>query len=101
MSNGKQFHDRRLGVICCGHVFRREREVRLVARESDGWQFMCGGADHVRADGKPDGRHIHIGHLLNFDPSLNQLADLPAGWQAERRDTASAWTRTKCGISDA
>jgi hypothetical protein len=97
MSDDNVFHNRRL-VICCGHVFRREREVRLVARESDGWQFMCGGTDHVGPDGKPDGRRIHVGHLLNFDPSLNHLADLPPEWEAERKDADSEWIRTKRGI---
>jgi hypothetical protein len=59
MSDSNQFQER-LGVICCGHVFRREREVKLVVRTSDRRQFMCGGTDHVGADGKPDGKYPFI-----------------------------------------
>jgi hypothetical protein len=100
MSDDNVFHNRRLGVICCGHIFRREREVRLVVRECDGWQFVCGGTDHVGADGKPDGNYVHVRHLVNFDPSLNRLADLPPEWEAERKDATSAWIRTRRVISD-
>jgi len=48
-----------------------------------------------------DGHHVIVGSLLDFDPSLNELADLPAGWEAERKDVASPWIRTKRSGSDA
>lgn len=38
--------------FCCGHVFRREREVKLVLHEKGDWQSMCGGTDHSGPDGK-------------------------------------------------
>jgi hypothetical protein len=93
MSAAHRFQDRRLGVICCGHVFRRQRNVRLVIchKEND-WQFTCGEADHYTA---ADGNFVVIGVLLDFDPSLDEVADLPAGWEAERRDPGSSWIRTK------
>jgi hypothetical protein len=47
-----------------------------------------------------DGHFVHVGALLNFDPSLEQLSDLPPGWEAERHDSGSPWIRTKSGADD-
>jgi hypothetical protein len=59
---------------------------------------MCGGGDHF---GSKDGNWVTVGVLLDFDVSLDQLADLPAGWEAERKDSASPWIRTKSSATDA
>jgi hypothetical protein len=98
MNEVKKFQDRRLGVICCNHVFRREQKVRLVGRPNGNWQFMCGGTDHF---GSNDGNFVIVGVLLDFDPSLDELSDLPPGWEAERRDPASPWIRAKSRAGDA
>lgn len=91
------FKEPRLGVFCCGHVFRREREVKLVAHDDKAdWQFMCGATGHSRTDG----HFVIIEVLLRFDPSLDQLADLPRGWEAERDDSRSPWIRTQSGARD-
>lgn len=93
-----RFDDRRLGVYCCGHVFRRERPVRLVGRADGDWQFVCGDTDH------PDPRepyHVSVGVLLDVDPSLNEIADLPTEWEAERPEPGAVWLRTQYGIPDA
>lgn len=97
MSDTLKFPDYRLGVFCCGHVFRRERPVRLVYRERD-WQFLCGGIDH------PDRSDYHlvcVGALVDFDPKLNELANVPYGWDAERHDPGSPWIRTGSVATDA
>jgi|HubBroStandDraft_2_1064218.scaffolds.fasta_scaffold1050123_1 hypothetical protein len=98
MNEPKKFQDRRLGVICCGHLFRRERKVCLVGRPKGNWQFMCGGTDHFSSN---DGNFVIVGVLLDFDPSLNELSDLPPGWKAARRDADSPWIRTKAEAVDA
>jgi hypothetical protein len=97
MNETVRFPNRRIGVICCGHVFRRKRKALLVAREGVDWQFTCGGGDHYSSK---DGDHVMLGVLLNFDPSLDELADLPTGWEAERKDSDSPWIRTKSGARD-
>jgi hypothetical protein len=75
MMNATGFREPRLGVFCCGHVFRREREVKLVLHEKEDWQFMCGGADHFGADGN----FVLVKVLLNFDPSLDEVATCQPG----------------------
>jgi hypothetical protein len=98
MSNGPKFLDRRLGVYCCGHVFRRERLVRLVGRQDGDWQFLCGRTDHSDPN---EPYHVSVGVLLDVDPSLNMIADLPGEWEAERQEPGSEWIRTRCGAQDA
>jgi len=87
------FHDHRLGTFCCGHVFRRERPVKLVGRPNgNDWQFICDGTDHSDPD---EPYHVSIGVLLDADPTLHEIADLPIRWEAERREVSSAWIRSK------
>ncbi len=98
MSNGAKFIDSRLGVYCCGHVFRRERLVQLVGRQDGDWQFLCGQTGHTDSN---EPYHVSVGVLLDVDPSLNEIADLPTEWEAERQELGSAWIRTRCGTQDA
>jgi hypothetical protein len=93
-----KFVERRLGVFCCGHVFRRERSVMLVGHQEGDWQFLCGKADHV--DPK-EPYHVSVGILLDVDSSLNDVADLPIDFEAERSQVGSAWIRTRCGANEA
>jgi hypothetical protein len=78
-----------LPAFICSHVFRNERPILLVAHNKNGdWQFLCGEADH--SDG--DIPHIvGVGHVLDRDPSLEELRNLPLGWSAERQDAKSQW----------
>jgi hypothetical protein len=59
---------------------------------------MCGGTDHFSSS---DGNFVMVGVLLDFDPSLHDLSDLPPGSEAERRDHASPWIKTKSRAGDA
>lgn len=98
MNKYKKFIDRRLGVFCCGHVFRRERLVMLVGHQDGDWQFVCGKADHVDPD---EPYHVSLGVLLDVDSSLNEIADLEVNWEAERSKIGSAWIKTRCEANDA
>jgi hypothetical protein len=86
------FQDERMGVYCCGHLFRHERPVLLVVREDGDWQFLCGNVDH---DDPLEPYHVSVGVLLDSDRSLNQIADLPAEWEAERSAIGANWLRTQ------
>ena len=76
-----------VGVLVCGHVFRRESPVLLVCRTGDDWQFLC-GADH---DDIP--KVVGLNHILERDQSLLEVRNLPPEWEAERSDVNSAWRR--------
>jgi hypothetical protein len=85
---------RRLGVYCCGHIFRRERQVLLVSRDDGDWQFLCGDTDHPDPD---EPYHVSFGVLLDYDPTLEAVSDLATDCEAERQSKDDQWTRTKCG----
>lgn len=92
MSNNVKFLDRYLGVFCCSHVFFRQRYVKLIGRQDGDWQFLCGNIDHSDPN---EPYHVSVGVLLDVDPTLNEVANLPEEWEAERDGLGSAWIRTK------
>ena len=86
MSEQVAFRDSRLAVFCCGRLFRRARQAKLVGRPSGGWQFMCGETDHLDPQ---EPYHVSVGVLLDLDPTPNNIADLPPDWEAERVEYGS------------
>ena len=85
-----EFSPTNLGVIVCSHVLEASRPVLLVAHDADGWNFACGRRDHGGAD---DFHVVGVGHLVSRDTSVNDCADLPVGYIAERASETSAWLR--------
>ncbi|WP_210404802.1 hypothetical protein [Hahella sp. CCB-MM4] len=79
-----------LGVFVCPHVFKDTRPVLLVVHEDGEWQCLCGQGDHL-----DDGHLVGMGHLVNRDPSIDDLYDLPEGWEAERESLSHNWLRCK------
>jgi len=76
-------------VITQRHVAKRGAPILYVSHEADGtgWQFL---------DGAPDPQDLavaHMHHLIELDPSLDELFDLPKGWQAWRASSEAAWER--------
>lgn len=77
-------------AFVCSHVFSHTRPVRLVTREGGEWQFLC-GEEH------PEHEIPHVvglNHILEFDPSLEEILDLPNECEAERAAQGSVWIRT-------
>lgn len=91
MTSSLGFPDRQLGVYCCGHVLRGERPILLVDRHDGDWQFLCGNTDHPDTT---EPHHVCVGHLLDRDGTLHEIADLPPEWEAERSSEGSTWIRT-------
>ena len=66
----------------CSHVFENTRPIRLVSRDGWDWQYLCGG-EH---DEEETPSVVGVNHLLERDPTLAELQDLEAEWEAERAD---------------
>lgn len=82
-----------LGAFVCSHVFTDPGQVLYVVHDPDGhWQFLCGG---THRDQVP--RLVGIRHLLEHEPALRELSDLPIGWQAERSSSRAPWRRSALG----
>jgi adenylate cyclase class IV len=77
-------------VITLERILQGESALLLVTHdlEDGAWQFLDGG--HVFDD---DGTVVCLGEMVQFDPSLEALADLPAGWFAWRSAPDQAWQR--------
>jgi hypothetical protein len=61
-----------------------------VSRSGDDWQFLC-GANHPE-DALP--HVVGLGHLVDRDPTLLELARLPEDWEAERASVGDMWRRS-------
>ncbi|MFN0191428.1 MAG: hypothetical protein ACKVP5_05550 [Aestuariivirga sp.] len=79
-----------IAAYVCSHVFENSKPVLLVSRAGGDWQCLCGG-DHA-ADEVPN--VVGLNHLLDRDPSLRELEDLPVDWEAERATTEHKWIKT-------
>jgi adenylate cyclase len=79
-------------VITLERILRGVSPVLLVCHDGDdeGWQFLDG--EHVF---EADGAAVYLGDMLQLDPSLAALGDLPAGWYAWREAPGSPWRRAE------
>ena len=58
--------------------------------EDDGWQFLDGTPPKME-----DALIVSLYSIVQRDPSVASLADLPSGWQAERISANAAWKRAQ------
>lgn len=80
------------GAQTCSHVVEDDRPILLVSREKDGEVLaLCGGEE----DTPESMRDITLDQLINLDPSLIALADMPDGWAALRESLDGDWARSK------
>ena len=64
------------------------RHILEVYHDHEGdWQFLCGTTNDVA-----DLKLVCMGCMLERDPALAKLADLPSGWCAVRDDPQSEWS---------
>jgi hypothetical protein len=79
---------RNLGVFVCAHVGTGGAPILEVAHDEDGdWQFLCGG-DHGEDDNP---MLVCLGHVVDGDPTLNQLAEMCTSHTATRTAPGSPW----------
>lgn len=80
-------------VITTRQVMEQGWPLLLVthdAEEPGGWQFLNGSGD---TDDPANGIHVHVEHVIERDPSVTELADLPPGWRAWRESEDAPWVR--------
>ncbi len=76
--------------IVCSHVFDRTRPVLLNARDL-GYppEFMCGADDHYS---HKDGKIVGYSCLLEHNPTLAEVGQVPEGFEYERKSIGGGWT---------
>jgi hypothetical protein len=80
-------------VITPRQVMEQGWPILLVAHDDEeprGWQFLNGRGD---TDDPKNGIPVHAEHVIERDPSVVELADLPPGWEARRKSEGSPWVR--------
>ena len=82
-----------VAVFTTTQVLRLRHPILHVSHDADdgAWQFHS-GASQVSAD---DAMIVALEEIVEHDPSICELADLPCGWFAERDSVGSAWRRAQ------
>jgi hypothetical protein len=75
----------------CSHVFENTHPILLVSRDGGDWQCLCGGEHDIHEIPYVVG----LNHLIERDPTLAELMDLPINWEAERGRVGEKWLRTR------
>jgi hypothetical protein len=81
-----------VAVFTTTQVVHDGRPVLYVSHDLDdgAWQFHT-GADHVSVK---DAMVVALSKMVEIDPSLIELHDLPLGWSAVRSEESAAWNRS-------
>jgi hypothetical protein len=75
--------------ITMRQILDGEEPILTACHDLDGeWQFI--GVTDANVD---DGRIVGLGCMVDFDPTLLELADLPPGWRAVRDRVGDTWIR--------
>jgi hypothetical protein len=77
-------------VFTLNRIMRGESPILLVCHDEDdgGWQFLDGAEVVIEASAL-----VCLHHIVELDPSLLELADLPIGWSARRSNADEPWQR--------
>jgi hypothetical protein len=70
-------------------IMEEGEPILLVFHDDNGdWQFLSSNEENV-----DEIAFIHLGHVLDVDPSVGVLEDLPSGWKAWRWNVGDDWVR--------
>ena len=79
------------------HVLEGTLPILEVYHDHDGeWQFMCGTTNATE-----DAKLVCLGCMLESDPSIADLADMPLGWMAYRESPDDPWSKEPYEDSEA
>ena len=77
-----------LPAFICTCVFQHTRPVLLVSHEGGDWQFLCG---EPHEDVEASLRVVGLNHVIEHDPTLIAMLELPNDMAAERDTVVSPW----------
>lgn len=83
---------RNTAVFTTRRVFRERVPICLVTHDDDdgSWQFLCGTTSE-----REDPMVVALEEIVDLDPTIVELADLPMGWRAYRSGRNDPWKRAK------
>lgn len=82
--------DPEIEVFTLARIMDGDTLIRLVTHdaEDDAWQFLDGEAVLTS-----DGTLATLGEMVQLEPDLCAIADLPPGWYALRSGPGAPWSR--------
>ncbi|MDB6024426.1 MAG: hypothetical protein JWM68_649, partial [Verrucomicrobiales bacterium] len=82
-----------VAVFTTTQVLRHNQPILHVSHDDEdgAWQFHT-GAEQVSSD---DIMIVLLEEMVQHDPTISELADLPCGWSAERDGIGSPWRRAQ------
>ena len=85
-----------VATVTVRQIVREGHPILIVVRDEQdgGWQFLSGGSFHVE-----DSMVVALKTMVQLDPTLLSLADLPLGWEAWRETKEHPWVRRR-GTND-
>ena len=87
----RKANPREVAVIVCNHVYQDERPVLLASRDDQLVCLLCGLDDHT--DSVEAFKVVGSRHLVERDPSIGEVLDLPIGHEAARAAIDDEWVR--------
>ncbi len=81
-----------MAVITNKRIIKSQDWIAYVSHDEDdgGWQF------HGRGPlDEQDAAIVSLRSIVELDPSVSELADLPLGWSASRESPNSPWHRSE------
>ena len=81
---------RLLAVLTLDRIMDGSKPILYVTHDEDdgSWQFLDGG--NVALD---SAMIVTLGQIVDHDPTIKKLADLPLGWFAMREAVGKPWRR--------
>jgi hypothetical protein len=79
-------------VFTTTHVMKEGRDIAFVFHDADdhGWQF------HYDGEKRPgDSMVVSLSTIVQHDPTVLDVADIPPGWKAWRKKRGDAWQRAE------
>ena len=85
-----------VAVIVNRKIICRGDWIANVSHDSDdgAWQFHLNRGDELSEN---DAMVVSLKEIVDLDPTIRELADLPLGWRAWRASSNSPWLRGKLG----
>jgi hypothetical protein len=83
------FEEGDLGVFSSRLVMEDEQPILLVFHDENGdWSFLSSYEER-----EEEIVLVHLSHVLDWDPTVRTLEELPGGWKAWRESVDDEWTR--------
>jgi hypothetical protein len=81
-----------VAVFTTKQVVKERKPILFVTHDADdgAWQFHSG--DMARDE---DAMILALSEIVEIDPTITELADLPLGYKASRTSLSSSWKRYK------